>query len=265
MAGASDAGGVGAALVEALTRQRHVGVLVLDEDLRVEQVISELGTLHVTTGKPVTDSFLEDADSTRDMLEGVLAGGEPLFDLEQAVVQDGGAEAVELTALRLDSGSAGEAAQLLLVMSDVTERWGARRTQLRARQRMDVALTGAARLGASLDLLTIAQQLAEALGPSAPVFGDMVTVNLDAGLFLGVTPARERAAGDVGLVRAAMVTRPDHAWPDATVAPPRGRPGRLDGTGTARSPGRRHRASSWGGCRAQRARPASVTGRQALS
>ncbi|WP_331769526.1 SpoIIE family protein phosphatase (plasmid) [Embleya sp. NBC_00888] len=202
-------GGVEEALVEALTGEGSVGLVLLDGDLRVRRgnvAPERFHGLTIPVGSRV-DALVSaaDGDGLVAALRRVLETGTPLLYHPQSIPTSGNPRTrlvVSLSALRT-GGTAGRPAGLVLAFADISE-------QERARRRLDLLFHAAKAIGDSLDVVTTARQLTAAL---VPELGDMAVVNLAIEVFDGDEPP-QRGGADVGLRRAAISSAGvDHSAP----------------------------------------------------
>lgn len=212
-AAASPAGDVGAMLARATSRQDDIGVILLDAELRIREssvVPDRFRGLGARPGARLVALVPpQDADTMTARLRHVFETGEPLLSEPQRIRTgaDEPALILSLTVLRLED-AASRPAGLVVTFVDVTE-------ETQARQRLDLLLNAGSTIGTSLDVITTARQLAQAL---VPTFGDMATVNLAVEVFGGERPPLRGGGGDVGLRRAAL-TPEDAVWPEGFILP----------------------------------------------
>ena len=199
---------VGRALEQALARQSDIGLVILDADLRVSRTLLDRARFHGLVVEPGTRPAdlvpPGDAEDLTARLEQVRATGAPmLFHVQQ---MRGSPLTVSLFALRVE-GAPGQGHGVLVALIDITE-------EHRARERLDLLFQATEGIGESLDVVTTAQQLADAF---VPALADLAGVNLAEEVFIGGEPA-PRTNEEVGLRRTA-VTSAGIAWPPPYVQP----------------------------------------------
>lgn len=197
-------------LVEAVTAQEEIGVIVLDDDLCVTQASVAPDRFHglsVSPGQHIGDLVpARDRAAVTERLRRTLAVRTPLVWQGQRLHPDGRLIA-DLSVLPLQdvNGRPG----LVLVFLDVT-------AAVRTRRHLDMLVDASASIVGSLDVTSTAQQLADALLG----LGDIVTVNLSVEVFTGQEPPQRRRTGPFsGLRRAALATRRAAELPEGFLRP----------------------------------------------
>ncbi len=197
-------------LVEAVTAQEEIGVIVLDDDLRVTQASVAPDRFHglsVSPGQRIDELVpARDRTAVTERLRRALAVRNPMVWQGQRLHQDGRLIA-DLSVLPLQdvNGRPG----LVMVFLDVT-------AAVRTRRHLDMLVDASASIVGSLDVTSTAQQLADALLG----LGDVVTVNLSVEVFTGQEPPpRRRTAYFSGLRRAALATRRAAELPEGFLRP----------------------------------------------
>ncbi|MCD0484468.1 SpoIIE family protein phosphatase [Streptacidiphilus sp. ASG 303] len=203
--GDAAAGGLGAALVEALFTQSPVGLHLLDPELRLLRFNAAASGVQGTDpggllGHPVTEVYpLCEPTRAEPMLREVLATGMPVRNhlVRCGTVADPGRKrSFALSAFRL-LGRDRRVLGLAVSVVDVTE-------QERSRARL--VLLGQARtaIGRTMDMMRTADELA---GVTTPGFADATAVDLLDSLARGSDPPSGPVDPDVPLRRAAFRSR----------------------------------------------------------
>jgi PAS domain S-box-containing protein len=200
------------ALIPVGLMQVPVGVVVFDTELRIVGVNEAAERL--TGGPPATEwagrrlgEVLPgmDADLIEQSLQGVLATGEPVFELEVSSHDDrdpGGERFWNCTQFRI-YGPHGETALMACAMMEITER-------ARNQRRLALVDEASARIGTTLDIGRTAEEL---LDVAIPRLADVGAVDLLATVIDGGQHA-PRAHDQEMMQRAAL------RWPAGRPAPP---------------------------------------------
>ncbi|WP_180268746.1 SpoIIE family protein phosphatase [Streptomyces sp. Ru87] len=202
------------ALVRALFQQTQVGLAIQDLDLTTTRLNlpSEAAGARAGTGIPVhpvgrtIEEVLlpEDARAVRERLERVAETGEPLIDWVHRARQRDRPDrdrVVSFSAFRLDDARA-RPMGMVVVHTDVTD-------QHVAQERMNLLHVAAERIGRSLDVTRMAQDLADTLVSLG--FADLVAVDLAEGVLLGEEPGDFRNGAPVA--RVAVAAADGAPWP----------------------------------------------------
>jgi serine phosphatase RsbU (regulator of sigma subunit)/anti-sigma regulatory factor (Ser/Thr protein kinase) len=194
-------------LLDALAVQPTIGIALLDADLRVTTSSVDPACFQGLDFPPrarVADMVpREEAGAVTARLRRALSSGEPLLAYRQRMGRRGQA-VVSLYALPMPPAP-GRRPGMVLAMVNATKET----------RRLDMLFDAAAMIGASLDVVDSARQLAAALAPS---LGDEATVYLVRKVFSGDEPATRVAHGDLGLRCAAMAPE-DRPRPDDYIRP----------------------------------------------
>ncbi|MEV6027834.1 SpoIIE family protein phosphatase [Streptomyces sp. NPDC052036] len=198
----------GAALLRALSSQDRITIALHDTDLATVQTNATRGALD---GRPVQPGTrlsgvlcAEDAEDLEAVLRQVLQTGVPAVRRNQQVRwrQDPARpHTLSVSAFRLEDGKGRPTGVAALYIDSADE--------LRTRRHLDLAREVAERVGASLDVVRTAQDLADVI---APAFGDLAVVVLAHSVFEGDEPSRQVGGGDLHL-RTAALAPADAVWP----------------------------------------------------
>ncbi|MEE4596064.1 SpoIIE family protein phosphatase [Streptomyces sp. DSM 41524] len=197
------------AFVRALLAQDRIGVAFHDLNLRITHT-------NATFGPPLRPgSSLHDVMSPQDAREWeaalrlVLETGEPLVGREQRVrssLAPGLQWMLSLSALRLEDPQ-GRPTGVATLFTDVT----ARRVD---RPHQELRHDASVRIGDSLDVIRIVQELVDIL---VPALGDLAGVDLAEAILEGDEPPKSTGGGQLHLRRVAVAAASGN-WPDSLLS-----------------------------------------------
>ncbi|MFI8185866.1 SpoIIE family protein phosphatase [Actinacidiphila glaucinigra] len=200
------------ALLRALFRQRHVGLAIHDLALETTRfnlvpgidLPSEVGPRVDPVEWSVEDVLLpKDAAALREQLRHVAETGEPLVDWVHSARRRGAADVKRLasfSAFRLH-GANDRPVGVAVIFTDVTQEYA-------ARQRMELLHAAAERIGRSLDVARVAQELVDVLVSHR--FADLAAVDLTHTVLIGQEPGEFRLGAPF---RRVAVASADGVWP----------------------------------------------------
>ncbi|MEU6323546.1 SpoIIE family protein phosphatase [Streptomyces sp. NPDC047009] len=198
----------GAALLRALSAQNRITIALHDRNLATVQTNAMPGTFDghpVQPGTRLCDVLCtEDAQNLEAVLRQVLETGAPVVRRNQHVRwrnQPAQQHALSVSAFRLED-ERGRPTGVAALYIDSTD-------AQRARRNLDLAREVAEQVGASLDVVRTAQDLADVL---APAFGDLAAVVLAQSVPDGDEPPKQLGGGDLRLCTAALAPT-TAAWP----------------------------------------------------
>jgi PAS domain-containing protein/anti-sigma regulatory factor (Ser/Thr protein kinase) len=201
----------GAELLRALFAQEQIGVIVRDADLRVVRSnLSAVGLGPAPLGGTLVEVMeASDAATAEARLRAVLDTGMPLVDRAQHVrsrSQPVREFSFSVTAVRT-ADRQGRPTGVTVLLTDATPQWLATR---RLRLRHQAAI----RIGRSLDVREIVQDVVDVLVPD---FADLAAVDIADRVLAGDEPPKTLGGGDLHLLR--MAARSIGEWPAAMLQP----------------------------------------------
>jgi PAS domain S-box-containing protein len=204
------------AILQALFSQSPMPITVMDDELRHRWVnVAAARATDMPAERLIGQRIGElapvaDAQTIERVLRQVRDTGEPVFDFEvharhpadpdREVVLSG-------SSFRLRDPE-GRPLGMFQTYADITEAH-------RARRRLALLTEAGARIGATLDVVHTAQDVANVL---VPAFGDLVAVDLAEAVFDGDEPMKIVGGGKPHLRRAAVAAADNH-WPDNLLQP----------------------------------------------
>ncbi|MFE0628699.1 SpoIIE family protein phosphatase [Streptomyces sp. NPDC058864] len=202
------------ALLRALFQQRHVGLAIHDLALQTTRLNVFPGTLELSTALEdlevdpmhwgLEDVLLpKDAKALREQLRRVAETGEPLVDWVHSARRREAPDVKRLasfSAFRLH-GAHDRPVGVAVIFTDVTQEYA-------ARQRMELMHAAAERIGRSLDVARVAQELVDVLVSHR--FADLAAVDLTHTVLIGQEPGEFRLGAPF---RRIAVASTDGSWP----------------------------------------------------
>ncbi len=198
----------GVSLTRALFAQDHIGIAIHDTALNIVRtnITPEMfGGPAARPGSRLREILsIEDAQALELAFHEVLETGIPLVNKHQRMRTPqvpGWERAFSLSAFRLEDAR-GAPTGIAAVFTDITE-------QLRARRHLRLAHEAALRVGGSLDVTRIAQELADM---AVPALGDLASVDLAEPVLAGDEPTKWQGGGDLHLLKVAVASATGE-WP----------------------------------------------------
>ncbi|WP_445518582.1 SpoIIE family protein phosphatase [Streptomyces sp. NEAU-174] len=197
------------AFVQALLTQDRIGVAFHDLNLRITHTNATFGP-PLRPGSSLHDVMSpQDARELETALRLVLETGEPLVGQEQRVrssLVPGLQWTLSLSALRLEDPQ-GRPTGVATLFTDVT----AQRVE---RPHQELRHDASVRIGDSLDVIRIVQELADIL---VPALGDLASVDLAEAILEGDEPPKLTGGGQLHLRRVAVAAA-SGSWPDSLLS-----------------------------------------------
>ncbi len=198
----------GVSLMRALFSQDLIGIGIHDTNLslvRTNVRPEMIGGPAVQPGSSLRELLsTEDAQALESALREVLKTGVPLVNKDQRMRTPripGRERAFSLSAFRLEDAR-GSPTGVVSVFTDITE-------QLRARRHLRLVHEAALRVGGSLDVARIAQELADV---AVPALGDLASVDLAEPVLAGDEPSKWQGGGELHLRKVAVASATGE-WP----------------------------------------------------